>query len=832
MAAAFAGCSQDELVYESMEQDLGNRPMVEAPVIKLAGADTKMSAEETSAAGFAKVIWEKGDGFGACVMDEYVSGAGTWATLFPIQNYISSNILYKTEDGVTFGAEASLAQGNYLFYAPFNEANFKREALKVKLPTVQNVTANAGGMPSNSAIKQFMEDKESVVFVAYDSIWNTPKTELSLKFKHIQALPMVTLKLGNVRLLDENGVLKNDGATPVANPVYETSIKVDSIVFVNTGTTKIMTAGTIDNANLVAKLNVPKNKTVCAWDEAKFENAATADVVNAAPAAAGGQERVKVVFDEEGGRNVTAAGTSFFMVLPAASYAAADLAVEVYTTINGEAYVLATTSAGGTLQTAAPSKAVRLLPGLPYSADEYNKDGSIKTSKGTSFTYTIAGGFVPKDKVAATGYTSIKNYQDLVNYVTNVAYRGEDLIEITEPMAQQFKARNGVWPDIRKYFVVETKANETIELDDAFVNTFNNACVITDAGGTAAGTINFRRDNNRVTLGNINFDVKTTRFKFNSNYSYTGGSTLTAGISNEGSLVITGAATLTGAAGATYSWKRINVLTNAELTLASTLINTTRVNNYGGTVNVNTASACELTNTQGTANINVDNAGTIKNGPATDVDATDKIDIYATMNINSGVTVTVNENTAWGEVVVDKAVATLTTNNGLVTVSKYAAKVTVAGGNGKVDNTVAGKVNKTGGNNVVYATLGAMTNDNELKKYDALTGLTKLVLTGEWTLTSDYNLATANGSALATVTAIDFNAGSGLSLGNATLTIGNVTAITINANTVWSGRDALTSKIVGKTSPNTAVIKTVNTATGTAYSLTKSDITATNITGV
>ncbi len=89
-----------------------------------------------------------------------------------------------------------LCQGNYLFYAPFNEANYKRGPLEVQLPTEQIVVPNADGTPSNTAIKNFYEAKKYPVFIAYDSIWKSPKTELSLHMKHIYSLPHITLKLG------------------------------------------------------------------------------------------------------------------------------------------------------------------------------------------------------------------------------------------------------------------------------------------------------------------------------------------------------------------------------------------------------------------------------------------------------------------------------------------------------------------------------------------------------------------------------------------------------------------------------------------------------------
>ncbi len=55
-----------------------------------------------------------------------------------------------------------------------------------------------------------------------------------------------------------------------------------------------------------------------------------------------------------------------------------------------------------------------------------------------------------------------------------------------------------------------------------------------------------------------------------------------------------------------------------------------------------------------------------------------------------------------------------------------------------------------------------MTNADELKKYDALTKLTALNLTGEWTIDSNTEIESilAASAALETVEVINFNAGS------------------------------------------------------------------------
>lgn len=780
LAAVFAGCSQDELFNESNFQGEDNRPTVEAPVITL-GSDTRMSTSNS----YAGVAWENGDGFGAMLMDTYNSQGKTWSEMFPIESYVSSNILYKTEDGVNFRAEASLKQGNYLFYAPFNEDNFKREPLAVKLPTVQNVVPSTTDAPSNTAIKEFYEAKTYPVFVAYDSIWNTPKTNLALSMKHIYALPKITLKLGKVRLANKTS--------------DETSIAIDAIKFTNKGTNKIVTAGTINNEHLVAYIGKGADGKIV-WDDQKFETAATGDIVDKANAANGGEEAVEVKFDPA----LTITGDKdgeFFMVLPGAAYTRNDLAIEVYTTINGESYVLATNSTDATsAKTIQPARDVRLLPGLPYAADEYNADGSMKESKGTSATYTVEGGFILAETAAASGYTEIKSYSGLINFIENVAYRGEPLIEMTKAEAEAIMENNGnVAPDPKKYFVITVDDNSPIELDDAFVTAFKNSCVI--AGGNAS--IAFKPNSSKVTLGDITYSTDE-QILFNAggvayNISSKEIEHTLATINETSKTYVTGNVVVEGEAapafGVLYVNKDASVTLSADLKVGGKGF--TRVDNYGGTITSNTKDAVlKIQNFAGEAVINE----TLYTGSQLYNGTDNADDAEATMNLNADVTV--NSNNASGTAIVTSATVKFETNNGLVVAGDDVAKITVSAGAGSVDNTNNGKITNTA-NQTVYATINGSEGAAGFSAYDNLSELTKIVLTGRLNVTAaaadDVNELFATG-ALQKVKVIDFNAGSSLVLaGGVDLDWSSIDEININANVKWSGRAENSSTVTVKT---------------------------------
>lgn len=807
MAAVLAGCSQEEIIVNDNLQSLGERPMVEAPVFSFDGAESRM----TTSGNYANVKWQEGDGFGAAVMDSYNAGGTTWATMFPIQKYLSSNVLFKTEDGKNFFADASMPMGNHLFYAPFNVNNISRGPLAVQLPLEQVVVPNADGSHSNTAITAFYEDKSSPVFVAYDSISATPKTTLNeLQMRHIYSLPMITLELGKVQLLDAEGKLKTDGA-PGFNPIYETELTIDSIVFngdLVSANNTIVTSGNIDNDKIVAKLEKAVDPltgkeipSVVKWDATQFESNATSDLlIDVEPAK---QVREKIVVKFEGGQKI-AAGKSgkFVMVLPGAAYTKENLKVLVYAKINGKAYVSATSSLAFDSQTyVKPDRDATLLPGNAYSADEYNANGLPKDSKGTSMTYTIGGklndkdseaiGFIPVDKAVISGYTTISSNSDLENFVKNVAYRGEELIQLTKEEAEfRIVNREKVGElvegklvkkiDPKKHFVVTATAEAPVVLATAFENVFKNACVVAgkDAFITFLGD-EFNKGEEKciknVVLGDITWTSNTSKyFKFATGNVYANGNV-----------------TLKAAPVANY----VLPLATANVTLDASMTETVKVSNmYNGIINLNSALAHGINNDYGTLNVNATTAAAISNGitenmynqgwrayihEALDMDS--YTDYESSMTIADGVTLTATaKNRQTGAATIGEVIATIA-NDGEMKTTAAAADLTISGA-GEVDNTANARIDNTG--NTVYA---YVNNFDLTGRYDALAALNKLVVNG--TITNKHTDFNSN-----VIETIDFINGNGINLAGyidgATLDLTGVKTINIKANTTWVGRDA------------------------------------------
>lgn len=792
MAAVLVGCSQEEIVVNDNLQSLGERPMVEAPVFTLNGVESRMTAEDVSAAGFANIEWQAGDGFGYAVIDNYNPEGKNWGEMFPIVDYISSNVLYQTEDGSNFysHSESSVPMGNYLIYAPFDKERISRDPLAVKLPLTQVVKATENGLPSNSAIKAFYVDVTSPVLVAYDYINDEPKVNVSPKMRHIFAYPLVTLQLGNVQLLNEDGALKTTGNP--ARPVYESKITLEKIVFTGKD---IITKGNIKNSAIAAKLALAENGTDLVWDATEFESNKTSDLLMTAKE---GTVYDEVTVEFEGGVEISAAKKAqFFMVLPGDAYEAEDLEVLVYATINGESYVSATTSLDNKAATIEPFRNAILLPGLPYSADEYNKLGEKKESAGTSMTYTVSGGFIPAKTATIGGYTAISNYDELVNFVENIAYRGEELVELTKAEAEalltdEIPAND---PDPKKHFVITATAAAPIVLDDAFVSTFNTSCVITSAGGVTSGSIEFDgyaldSESNKVAnlvLGNITWDAATP-FAFEKDYAYAAGN-----------VVVKSAPAAT-----------IDVLSTATVDLNSALTTAIAVENKAnGTVNVNSKAAHTINNIYGTLNINVNAAGSIINGDDTKPEAQKNNEEYfGIMTVADGTNVIAKVgNQKYGKMSIGRSVIAVA-NEGDIEMTHANGKLTVTG-TGNVNNTIAAKVTNNG-TNQVYAVIDYMRNTNTLNGYDDLTKLNKIVLNGTWDITEDTDLPTD-------IKTIDVLENGVIDMASATLDLKGAT-VNIYADVTWIGRDGAKSKITNATIVEKAKSETEN------YELTLIDL--------
>lgn len=399
MPMLFAACSQEELaiVDNSVKVDLSNRAVVANVGLNL-GVDSRLSVQE--GAVYA-AQWDENDGVGACIIDAptYTSyptanqiAQNGIKSYYKLTDYISSNYKYSKGENGVWATQALMVEGNYMFYAPHSESFLTRMPVVASFPTVQNIDPEAE--VRNSSIQDFYQSGNPVV-VGYEflSAANQDAT-VSPKLYNIYAYPKFTLKNS---YKDENGVAQDLNISKI-------------VIKQNSG--KFVSKAYISNENL--NKNLTKINNEIRWDAKRIETAATSDIFGNTVAQA---DEITVNFGE--GLTVAAGEKEeFFIVLPAEDYRSKNnnqLTVEIYTTDD--------------MMFATPFtlKSFVLNPGNAYPAEEYNtKTQTLKASKGTLATIDMKGSLIDLN----AKNTGIKNNAELINYITNVAKRFDDIREV------------------------------------------------------------------------------------------------------------------------------------------------------------------------------------------------------------------------------------------------------------------------------------------------------------------------------------------------------------------------------------------------------------------
>lgn len=596
VAAMTASCTQDYL--EAPVTNLNNRIAIESPTISVGqSASTRM----TTANEYAGVKWEPGDGFGAMLVDQVNNlSASKWADKYSItSNYKATNYLFAYEkaegasEGV-FTTDAEMVEGNYIFYAPFNAQEDSRKSLTIKTPLVQEIKPSA----VNSSLTAFFKDTTSPVFIAYKDLHEgVAETELTLDMYHIFGIPMITL---------DNQY--RTGAGTEEDPFVYHDLTVTKIELNST----FMAEAKLDNKKVFDKLNkISKSKSE--WQNAKYETAFTADLYASADKTA---DKITFNFAEGGFKVAKLSKKHFWAVIPAAKYT--GLTATIYVTVDGKEKKFQTQ-----IDT---NKDFNLTAGLPYPAEEYNTDGSMKASKGTSFTFKMKGNLV--DVQPATPIDNgIKDIDGMIYYINKVAFRGGDI--------EQVASKADVIDETTQFYF-HNDAN--IVINDAFLEAVENSLIHNNNG-----TIEFINDE-KIKLGNLTKDYTLGgKIIYNAGIDYSVVGNLQAIVDSHKYQVATGA-TINAQGGKTYT-----------------------ITNNGGIVNVTgkpNAGSVIKNNAAGTVNVkaNIDANLTINNdGKKVGDNIT-----YAYVNIEKGTTFKSNlSNGLYGKVnVYGNYYGTATTNYG------------------------------------------------------------------------------------------------------------------------------------------------------------------------
>lgn len=183
-----AACSQEEFVSQSNNQGLDGRKVVGNVTFNLEMPETRMVIEG------GRYQWVGGDQFGACLMDEFMDngvnwGEAGWWDQFKVKDYIQTNYPFTRGEGenASWSSEAVMQEGNYFFYFPYNSnLGGKRTPIRLEVPTEQTIDVNN---PYGVLSKQ--------LFVAYSPVYaeeGKTKESVNIRMEPLLAFPGFGLK--------------------------------------------------------------------------------------------------------------------------------------------------------------------------------------------------------------------------------------------------------------------------------------------------------------------------------------------------------------------------------------------------------------------------------------------------------------------------------------------------------------------------------------------------------------------------------------------------------------------------------------------------------------
>ena len=382
-----------------------------------------------------------------------------------VNNIIHTNYGY-AYNGTNWTSEASLVEGNYMFYFPYNANNSTRVPVTVEIPTVQDCT------DGNSAVDAFYNVTTPIAvdlaFIQKPAAGQKPV--ISAAPKHLFAYPQIKIVnnfnsyLYDVKY-DGTSVDQTLSAKATTTAALKKTMTVNKVELVYTGaeTNKLWTKATIN----AYKLN---NEVRSNWEANKFKSASYTSEVMDDLTAPSYDERyalrpyltmadAKTAFDKEqvltfNVNKELANGQeyAFNAIMPAENYGAGTLKARVYVTIDGKQYIMLaatnhpTKNSNGVVTrvdaTAVSdmyvfAKGVELVRGERYDVKEYNTDTdgntSVKTSAGNIMTINMSG-LTAFEVGNYTPAATTRGFETAAEFVAHMseATRGTTLTEVSK----------------------------------------------------------------------------------------------------------------------------------------------------------------------------------------------------------------------------------------------------------------------------------------------------------------------------------------------------------------------------------------------------------------
>ena len=838
----FAACTSEEIVpqQEAAKVDLSERPTLGEVAL---GFENQTRATLDDEGAFNALKWTNTDAIGARIIDKpKFTDKLTHYLNYEGVDYASTNYKYAKGQGDLWNTEALLVEGNYMFYAPYNEKALTREALKVTFPIEQSIDPTSrvidGADANTDAIQKFYENEEQVSVLGYTFLdAANPQKVVTPTMTHIYAYPQITLK--------------NNYTPTIDGEITPTAIEVKQVI-ISSGNFK--KNYTVRHADFIEKMHaayaaVPDptsgkadgkgqgNEDVKAgdWNNAvSFFDAKTKDIMNGS-----GDASITVNFNpalklEAGGE------FSFHVVMPADVYD--EEAISYTIVMPGEERDQTFMTSSGTVKTFENNTRLSYAPGKRYAKEEYNfgneyaKGYQVKPSAGALGVVTLSATEIGDYVAPVTDIESLDGF--VREYLEKLTNNDRPVVEGTttfkfatypdgHPNAGYSKVHfnRAMMDAIKKYL---SGSNATVKFTTPMI-------IEEDLTGDYAVTSKFIFDAAVKQSGKIALSTKTGEAVFG------GEATL-----NEGA-VISGKADFNKATINNATITGIVTFNSGDVTV-QTLKSAATINIMNGSVTIKdnvTAPALTTINVkEGTLTVQEENfttgrtivVGTLKNGNEADKTGTlylKKEADYASLTLNAGniyvenVLNNVSGNTNWvngtitvqndGELkipnakwtipatakLVNKAnisykneyskienngtienhsIMTVETNNGTIE-TKEGSSTKINSGNGKVNNQALANVDAPATNTVYYTFTSNVTEEDLNKFKTEVYDINKIIFNGNVSLNNIIEATALNG-----ITALEF-AGNGakVHLNTKQALSTKINDLTFSGNTTISG---------------------------------------------
>lgn len=758
IAAILGSCTAEEFnTTDNGKQDLSTRPLL---------GDIELSVNDQAQTRFglgegdkAQPVFVDGDMLGAAIIDapNYLTG-GSYNANSPIENYniveyYSSNNAFTLNNGI-WTVDQPMVEGNYLFYAPYNQKMQQRTPLSIKLPVKQDASSE------KAALSEFY-NSGAVVRLGYQFLAakNGEAQKPEVDMCDVFAYPLFTIQNNfNGYLVDKNhqngktysGTIRLDSIqiSQVETSTYTANAVVCGGVLKHAGTSQTGANADAGVVGLMKEGGAWATSPMANYTSQLLSTSVTGCTGSGSSVTADRTAGVITTLDMKGKEIAKGDAYKFYAVLPAMKISDTSnrLRMTLFVTIEGKRYMIedatVTTTAQGGYSSAAYAREgillnsttgeINLVKGQKYPQEELNFDGSsltAKPSKGSILTVNMQGG------LGSTGGKAVQIATEIpeVAPVTTIANNAEFIQFFKDQLNGSALVEQGTSVDGANFaFSANTTAKIDSELIEALYTYNNKGSLQIDRGLVIDNDVKVKTigsqsgDHTPVTFVSANGTEYEIKLKTNSgDYSTTSSVLQSTHSGNTLSVHVTTGATYTVSTATTVGNLRNDgtVVINASQTLTPTSF----INN--GTLTVN---------------------GTVKN----------TVTNNGTINIeNAAASVTVNAGTGVIEVEEANKAANVTvlggTQTGIYTVSTFSETTVKAGdaiawinaikvsGNAAFDATVIAAMKDI---KTVYATSASFVAGtyNMLGKTLALTGSSKSITGAGRTTTTVQNITILN----------------------------------------------------------------------------------------